>query len=160
MLIYGGMAHTRKILIVEDNDDCRYLLALTIKRFGYEVVEAASGLTALDQASATRPDLILMDLGLPGIQGDEATARLKANPSTSQIPVVIHTAFHNGEQTNRALAAGAARILHKPVDARTLQAVLQQYLPPDEESMVVGVEQESPSHSPAGYESAAQLASR
>jgi CheY-like chemotaxis protein len=134
------MAAKGKILVVEDNDDCRYLLTLIIKAFGYEVFEAATGLAALDQAGATHPDLILMDLGLPGISGDEATARLKANPSTSHIPVLIHTAFHEGEQTNRALAAGAARILHKPIDARKLLAVLQQYMPADEGPRVVAQE--------------------
>ena len=138
------MPEKRKILVVEDNDDCRYLLAVIIKRFGYDVVEAATGLAALDQASATHPDLILMDLGLPGVPGDEATALLKANPSTSHIPVLIHTAFHNGEQTNRALAAGAARILHKPVDATKLRALLQEYLPGDEGALVVAGAQEPP----------------
>jgi CheY-like chemotaxis protein len=137
------MPDKRKILVVEDNDDCRYLLGVIIKRFGYDVVEAATGLAALDQASATHPDLILMDLGLPGVPGDEATALLKANPSTSHIPVLIHTAFHNGEQTDRALAAGAARILHKPVDAAKLRALLEEYLPGDEAALAVADTQES-----------------
>jgi CheY-like chemotaxis protein len=72
------------------------------------------GLAAIDQGCAT--DLILMDLGLPGITGDEATARLKANPSTRNIPVVINTAFNVGAYTNRALDAGAVEILHKPLE--------------------------------------------
>ena len=121
------MAGKKKILIVEDNEDCRELLAILVKRLGYEVVEAAMGLAAIDQGCATHPDLILMDLGLPGITGDEATARLKANPSTRNIPVVINTAFNVGAHTNRALDAGAVEILHKPLELSTLQDVLRRY---------------------------------
>jgi CheY-like chemotaxis protein len=123
------MAAKKKILIVEDNEDCRELLALLVKRLGYEVVEAATGLAAVDQACGALPDLILMDLGLPGISGDEATARLKANPSTRDIPVVINTAFQDGVLTDRALAVGAAEILHKPVDLPMLRDVLCRYAP-------------------------------
>lgn len=126
------MAEKKKILIVEDNADCRELLTLLIKKqFGYEVVEAATGFAALDQACATHPDLILMDLGLPGITGDEATTRLKANPSTREIPVIINTAFPDGSLTNRALAAGAAEIMYKPFDLVVLRDVLRKYLTPE-----------------------------
>ena len=68
------MAHKQKILIVEDNADGRELFALYIRRLGYEVFEAATGLEALDQAHAVHPDLILMDLALPKMPGYEATA--------------------------------------------------------------------------------------
>src|SRR5439155_15860938 len=112
---------SKEILIVEDNEDCREPLAILVKRLGYAVVEAAMGLAAIDQGWATHPDLILMDLGLPGITGDEATALLKAHPSTSNIPVVINTAFNVGAYTNRALDAGAVEILHKPLELSTLQ---------------------------------------
>ncbi len=67
MLIGGKDGWQKEILIVEDNEDCRELLAILVKRLGYEVVEAATGLAAVDQGCATHPDLILMDLGLPGI---------------------------------------------------------------------------------------------
>jgi len=67
MLIGYKMAGKKKILIVENNEECRELLAILVKRLGYEVVEAATGLAAVDQGCATHPDLILMDLGLPGI---------------------------------------------------------------------------------------------
>src|SRR5881409_1759641 len=119
------MADKHKILVVEDNSDCRELLAIVLRRSGYEVAEAATGLAAVEQGWATHPDLILMDLGLPGITGDEATARLKAHPSTRNIPVVINTAFNVGAYTNRALDAGAVEILHKPLELSTLQDVMQ-----------------------------------
>ena len=100
----------KRILIVEDNADCRELLRLIITRqLGCEVVEAATGLAAVDQASATHPDLILMDLGLPGMSGVEAPERIKANPAIKDIPIVINTAFNATDLTRRALAAGVCR---------------------------------------------------
>ena len=95
---------------------------------------------AIDQGCATHPDLILMDLGLPGITGDEATARLKANPSTRNIPVVINTAFNVGAYTNRALDAGAVEILHKPLELSTLQDVMHRYAPTEHGTTGVVVE--------------------
>jgi CheY-like chemotaxis protein len=124
------MAHKQKILIVEDNADGRELLALYIRRLGYEVFEAATGLEALDQAHAVHPDLILMDLALPKMPGYEATARLKADPSTRDIPVIVNTAFHKGPFVESAIAAGAAEILHKPVSLKALEEVVRRYLSP------------------------------
>jgi len=118
----------KKILLVEDNNDIRKLLALFIKRLGYEVFEAATGLEAIYLASMVRPDLIMMDLRVPEIDGTEATACLKDNPSTRDIPVLITTAHVAGIDTRRALAAGAAEILHKPIDIKTLGNVLRRYL--------------------------------
>jgi CheY-like chemotaxis protein len=125
------MADKQKILLVEDNSDFRELLAIVLRRSGYEVAEAATGLAAIEQASATHPDLILMDLGLPGITGDEATARLKADPSTRDIPVIVNTAFSKGALVERAIAVGAAEILHKPISLEALQEVVRRYLSSD-----------------------------
>jgi CheY-like chemotaxis protein len=123
------VAEKKKILIVEDNADCRELLRLIITRqLDCEVVEAATGFAAVDQASAMHPDLILMDLGLPGISGAEATERIKANPAIKDIPIVINTAFSATELTRRALAAGAAEILHKPIELMVLRDTLRKYL--------------------------------
>jgi CheY-like chemotaxis protein len=119
---------TKKVLVVEDNDDCRELLALFIKRLGYEVFEAGTGLHAIDRATSIHPDLIMMDLFLPGMNGDDATACLKASPSTRDIPIVINTAYMANGETKRALDAGAAEILHKPLDLSSLPAVLKKYL--------------------------------
>src|SRR6266496_1491615 len=126
---YGAyMADKHKILVVEDNSDCRELLSIFLRRSGYEVAEAATGLAAVEQASATHPDLIFMDLGLPGITGDEATARIKADPSTKAIPIIVNTAFHKTSSlVERAMAVGAAEILHKPTSLKTLQEVVRRY---------------------------------
>jgi two-component system, cell cycle response regulator DivK len=129
---YGAyMADKHKILVVEDNSDCRELLSIVLRRSGYEVAEAATGLAAVEQASATHPDLILMDLGLPGITGDEATARIKADPSTRDIPVIVSTAFQKGTLVERAIAVGVAEILHKPISFETLREVVGRYLSSD-----------------------------
>jgi CheY-like chemotaxis protein len=118
----------KKILLVEDNNEVRELLALFMKRLGYKVVEAATGLEAIDRASTVQPDLIMMDLRLPAMNGAETTARLKANPSTRDIPLLVITASGAGMVTQSALAAGAAEILHKPIDVTTLSNVLRRYL--------------------------------
>jgi CheY-like chemotaxis protein len=75
------------------------------------------------------PDLIMMDLSLPGMSGEEATTCLKANSATREIPVLISTAFAAGAQVNRALEAGASEVLHKPLDLLKLREVLSKYLP-------------------------------
>jgi CheY-like chemotaxis protein len=119
----------KKILIVEDGEDWRAILVLLIKRLGYETLEATTGLEAISQATTGHPDLILMDLGLPEMSGDEAMARLKMHPSTRDIPVVVQTAYCSGNMTHCAIEAGAKEILHKPIDLNQLHAVLHEYLP-------------------------------
>ena|SRR5919109_676212 len=122
------MACKNRVLIVEDNSDARELMVLVLRRAGYEVAEAATGKAALEQAHTTHPDLIIMDLSLPGMTGDEATKHLKADPSTKDIPVVVNTAFHAGSSNvNRAIAAGAAEILHKPTNFQTLLETVRRY---------------------------------
>ena len=118
----------KKILLVEDNHDVRALLALFMKRLGYTVLEAATGLEAIDLASTVQPDLIMMDLRLPEMNGAETTARLKANPSTRDIPLLVITASGASIDRRRALDAGAAEILLKPIDVTTLSNVLRRYL--------------------------------
>jgi len=118
----------KKILLVEDNNDVRELLALFMKRLGYKVFAAATGLEAIDLASTVQPDLIMMDLRLPAMNGAETTARLKANPSTRDIPLLVITASGGSTDRRRALDAGAAEILLKPIDVTTLSNVLRRYL--------------------------------
>ena len=105
-------------------------MVLILGRLGYDVAEAVTGLEAIDQARAVHPDLIFMDLNLPGITGDEAIARLKADPSTKDIPVIVNTAFDIGSaMAKRAMAEGAAEILYKPMSFTRLQEIVQRYLP-------------------------------
>lgn len=122
----------KKILIVDDNDAGRESLGALIKGLGYEVFEAATGLEAIDRASSIHPDLIMMGLRLPGLNGDEATVRLKRNMSTRNIPVVINTSWTTacniGDRVDRALNAGAEEILYKPFHSTMLRDVLRAYL--------------------------------
>jgi len=121
-----------KILIVEDNRDARELLTLFLQRSGYEILEAGTGLEAIEQTQAGHPDLILMDLGLPAMSGDEAVVRLKEDSSTRHIPIIVNTAFDTrGAPVQRAIGAGAEEILHKPVDLKILLAMVRRYLSND-----------------------------
>lgn len=122
----------KKILVVDDNNDLGELLAEFLNRFGYDVIKAGSGIAAIIQASEKHPDLILMDIYLPEMTGDEVTARLKANPATRDVPVIITTAFQEPAVTNRALDAGAAEILWKPFSFTMLRGILDRYLSSDE----------------------------
>jgi len=110
------MDDKKRILLVEDHSDIRRLMAYFLERAGYDVVEAETGLAAIERANATHPDLITMDLGLPDIRGDEAIARLKLDPITKHIPVIVITAFYgDAPLVESALEAGACEVLYKPV---------------------------------------------
>jgi CheY-like chemotaxis protein len=105
-----------KILLVEDNDMNRDMLSRRLARTGYEVVVAVNGQEGVDLARSSRPDLILMDLSLPIIDGWEATRRIKADPATADIPVIALTAHAMVEERERAMAAGCDDFDIKPVD--------------------------------------------
>ena len=122
----------KKILIVDSNDAFRASLGQFIKGLGHDVFEGATGPEAIDKASTVRPDLIMMDVRLPGMNGDEVTARLKSNRLTQNIPVVINTGWTTAcnveERVDRALNAGAAEILYRPLQFPMLRDVLRTYL--------------------------------
>jgi CheY-like chemotaxis protein len=122
-----GMGNN-KILIVEDDSDCRKMVMLFLRQSGYKTVEAATGLEAVSRARVTRPNLILMDLNMPAMTGDQATARLKADPSTRDIPVIVTTAFSYGPLVDRAITAGADEIVHKPFELKSLRVTMQRHL--------------------------------
>ena len=110
----------KTILLVEDNERNRKLVRDVVGVAGYETLEAGDGEAALGLARERRPDLILMDINLPGIDGVEALARLRADPSTAAIPVVALTAYAMKDDRARILAAGFDGYLEKPVDVRAL----------------------------------------
>jgi two-component system cell cycle response regulator DivK len=105
-----------KILYVEDNDDNAYMLKNRLSRAGFTVIVATDGAQGVAMATSEQPDLILMDITLPDINGEEATRRLKAHPATKGIPVIALTAnAMNGDREN-AIAAGCDDFDTKPVD--------------------------------------------
>lgn len=105
-----------KLLLVEDEQVNRELFRRRLERKGYAVVPADSGLTAVALCQREKPDLVLMDLGLPGIDGWEATRRLKADPATAKIPILALSAHATSQAREKALAAGCEEFETKPVD--------------------------------------------
>ena len=103
------------ILVVEDNEPSRDALSRRLRRRGYRVVFATDGREAVTMAFEAKPDLILMDLGLPGIDGWEATRRVKASPATRQIPIIVLSAHATTQNRDLALAAGSDDFDTKPV---------------------------------------------
>jgi CheY-like chemotaxis protein len=125
----AAVAGPKKILIVEGNEDNRALLTLILARDGYDVAEAATALAALHKARVFGPDLVIMGLCLPGMSGDEATAHLKAEPSTKHIPVIINTGLPSkSTRVENAIAAGAVEVLYKPTSVKAFREVVNRYL--------------------------------
>ncbi len=116
------------VLVVEDNEDNRALVVKVLSRCGYRVLEASTGEEALDVAGRNRPDLVLMDLNLVGMNGFEATRRLKEDPELRGVPVVALTAYAMVGDRERALAAGCDGYLPKPVDVRRLPEQVEAFL--------------------------------
>jgi CheY-like chemotaxis protein len=109
-----------KILLVEDNEMNRDMLSRRLERKGFEVVIAIDGQAGVDMAASTNPDIILMDLSLPVIDGWEATRRIKADPATQGIPVIALTAHAMKEDEQKARDAGCDDYDTKPVNLNRL----------------------------------------
>ena len=116
-----------KVLIVEDYDDTRELLRLLVRSRGCDTAEATNGREAVEAAAREKPDLILMDLNLPVLDGWEATRRIHAAGETSHIPVVAISAQCHGDWKERALDAGARECLEKPVNFAAVDSLLKRY---------------------------------
>jgi len=106
----------KKILLIEDNELNRDMLSRRLQKRGYEVVTAIDGETGITMAQAEAPALILMDVSLPGIDGLEATRRLKAAPQTRHIPIVALTAHTMASDRDKALAVGCDDFDTKPIE--------------------------------------------
>ena len=119
----------RKILVVEDNDLNLDMITRRLKRKGFSVVAAVNGEEALERAAAEQPDLVLMDLSLPEMDGWEATRRLKSEDATKAIPVIALTAHAMAGDRQRALEAGADEYETKPVDFKRLLEKMNSLLP-------------------------------
>jgi two-component system KDP operon response regulator KdpE len=117
-----------KILLVDDEDQLRRLLRELLEREGYEVVEARDGAEALEQVDRHGPDVILLDLNLPGMDGYTVLAHLRSRPATETLPIVVLTAKGDEDNEVRVLQAGADDFLTKPFRARALYARLDKIL--------------------------------
>ena len=120
---------TRHILVVEDQEDNRQIMRDLLTANDYEMTEAENGEEALAAVAKDRPDLILMDIQLPVMDGCEATRRIKANPSLSSIPIIAVTSYALSGDEEKARAAGCNDFVPKPFSPRHLLAKIRQYLP-------------------------------
>jgi CheY-like chemotaxis protein len=121
----------RKLLYIEDNEDNLYMLQLRFDVLGgYEVLGARDGAAGIAMAAAEQPDLILMDLSLPEIDGWEAAHRLKADPATRHIPIIALSAHAMADDREKALAAGCDDFDTKPIEFNRLLAKIDQVLVP------------------------------
>ena len=120
-----------KILLVEDNDMNRDMLSRRLQRKGFEVMIAVDGQAGVEMATSSSPDLILMDLSLPVIDGWEATRRLKANPATQGIPVIALTAHAMADDEQKAREAGCDDYDTKPVNLNRLLGKIGNFLGSD-----------------------------
>jgi len=135
----GGREVRKKILVVDDEESVRDLCIACIRHAlgqGYDVVEAASGGAAIAVAQAERPDLILMDIMMPEMDGFEACRRLKALPETKGIPVVFLTALGEEKDVEQGLALGGDGYVVKPFNAVTLAAQISELLTEDSDESV------------------------
>jgi CheY-like chemotaxis protein len=118
----------QKILIVEDDADIRQLINLRLRANGYETAFASDAITAMTVARKESPDLVLLDLGLPGGDGFLIMERMKAIASLAAIPVIVITASDPAATRDRALAAGARAFLSKPLDVPALTEAVERAL--------------------------------
>jgi CheY-like chemotaxis protein len=116
------------LLLVEDNEDNRIIYSTVLRHLGYTVVEALDGIQAIALARSELPDLILMDISLPEVDGWEATRVLRADPTTRDIPIIALTAHALAGDRERATAVGFTSYLAKPVEPRTVVAEVRRWI--------------------------------
>jgi CheY-like chemotaxis protein len=119
-----------RILVVEDVDDSRQILTIVLRSFGYESIEAINGAEAVAKALSEKPDLILLDLGLPDISGIDVAKTIKENPITANIPIIAYTAWTTNEWMEAATRAGISDYLVKPFPMKLMKERLEKIIAP------------------------------
>ena len=119
---------TSKILVIEDTEDNRRILRDLLTAAGYDVIEAVDGMTGVAIALERRPDLILMDIQLPVIDGYEATRRIKADPTTQNIPIIAVTSYALAGDEAKAREAGCNGYIAKPYSPRLLLQKVREFV--------------------------------
>ena len=123
----GSSSMIKKVLIVEDYEDTREFMKFLLESYGYQVIEAADGIEAVDRAKNQSPDLILMDISLPVVDGLTATRTIREYNTKAQMPIIAVTAFGKNFY-NKAIEAGCNDLIDKPVDFDVLEPILSHYL--------------------------------
>jgi CheY-like chemotaxis protein len=108
------------VLIAEDNEDTRFLLALQLRQSGYTVLEAEDGIEALDQLKDAKPDLLLLDLMMPGLSGFEVLEQIQTDDELPKVPTIVLSALADPDVINRCMGLGAADYVTKPYDPAQL----------------------------------------
>ena len=119
---------SKRILVVEDHEDNRQILRDLLASAGYEMIEAGNGQDGVAAAAAEHPDLILMDIQLPILDGYEATRQIKADPDLSAIPIIVVTSYALSGDEEKARAAGCDAYVAKPYSPRQLLARIRNFL--------------------------------
>lgn len=130
----------RKILIVEDNEDSRELVVKVLRNKGFDTVEAADGEEAIDKAIKEKPELILLDISIPKMDGYEVARRLKSLEEFSETPIVALTAHAMKGDREKVIAAGFEGYISKPINVRELPEQVRSYLKGKRESILGGEE--------------------
>ncbi len=122
-----------KALIVEDHPDLLEVLTCQLVKMGFAVVSANTGMEAVEKAIEEKPHLILMDIMLPGMDGREATRRIRSNPETKEIPILAVTAITDKSQLRECIEAGCNDVIVKPFTSKDLREKIQTILDPHKE---------------------------
>jgi two-component system cell cycle response regulator DivK len=120
---------SKRVLVVEDQEDNRRIVRDLLTHAGFALLEARTGDEGVAMAERERPDLILMDIQLPGIDGYEATRRIKAHPELARVPIIVVTSYALSGDEEKAMAAGADGYVSKPFSPRALLAKVRALLP-------------------------------
>jgi CheY-like chemotaxis protein len=118
----------KKILVVEDNEINMYLSCRILKSSGYEVIEARTGEEGVELAIKEKPDLIIMDIQLPGIDGLEATKRIRESEADSKVPIIALTSYAMAGDRKKALKAGCTGYIEKPINPETFMDEIKKFL--------------------------------
>jgi two-component system cell cycle response regulator DivK len=116
------------LLLVEDNEDNRIIYSTVLRHLGYQVIGAQDGLQAVDLARSAQPDLILMDISIPRLDGWEATRILRRDPATRAIPIIALTAHALSDDRERAAEVGFTSYLAKPIEPRAVVAEVRRWI--------------------------------
>lgn len=120
-----------KVLVIEDNEQNLYLVTFLLERHGLEVIPARTGPQGVAMADHLRPDLILLDIQLPGMDGYEVARQLKLLPSLAGVPIVAVTSYAMEGDRSRGMAAGCVGYIEKPINPETFAAEIRPFLPAD-----------------------------
>ena len=123
----GKVCMSKKVLIVEDHEDIRRMMKILLELYGYDVLEAQDGIEAVENAKQFHPDLILMDLAMPVMDGITAAKAIKSDKEFGDVPILAVTGYGK-EYAEKAIASGCDEVLQKPLNFSRLRPLLSQYL--------------------------------